>query len=458
MPPRRERPTPREGTSRCRRSSCSARRRVEPAGARADPDRRRPGPAGGRHVPPATGDDGQRLRHLHRGRGGAPRWWHRRACGRTSPAAEARPRLAVADAVVVDGFSVFFTVVICIAVVLGALLADGYLRRERLEAPTFYVLMMLSASGGILMAKANDLIVVFLGLEILSIALYVLAGYHQPPGAVAGGGHQVLRAGRRSPRPSSSTASPSPTAPPGRPTSAIIAEFLRAPDRHRRACSSAARPPARRASGSRWRPCRSTCGRPTSTRARPRRSPASWPRRPRRPASPPCCASSSPPSAPSRLDWQPIVWVLAVLSLVVGSVLAVVQTDVKRMLAYSSISHAGYVLIGLQAATDRGIAGSLFYLLAYTFMILGSFAIVTIVGRRGDARHGLDAYRGLARDRPGAGLRLHRLPPGPGRRAVHVRVPGQVLRDLRRGRGPLLRPRHHRHAGRRSSPPSSTCA
>src|SRR5207248_10477616 len=89
----------------------------------------------------------------------------------------------------------------------------------------------------------------------------------------------------------------------------------------------------------------------------------------------------------NRLDWQPIVWALAVLSLLVGSVLAVVQTDVKRMLAYSSIAHAGYVLVGLQAATDGGVAGALFYLLAYTFMILGSFAIVTIVGRRGDNRH-----------------------------------------------------------------------
>jgi NADH-quinone oxidoreductase subunit N len=102
-----------------------------------------------------------------------------------------------------------------------------------------------------------------------------------------------------------------------------------------------------------------------------------------------------------RLDWQPIVWVLAVLSMVVGSVLALVQTDVKRMLAYSSISHAGYVLIGLQAASDRGIAGSLFYLLAYTFLITGSFAVVAIVAREGDSRTTLDAYRGLARTRPG---------------------------------------------------------
>jgi NADH-quinone oxidoreductase subunit N len=96
-----------------------------------------------------------------------------------------------------------------------------------------------------------------------------------------------------------------------------------------------------------------------------------------------------------------MVWALAVLSLVVGSVLAVVQTDVKRMLAYSSISHAGYVLIGLHAATDKGIAASLFYLMAYTFMVLGSFAVVTMVGRVGDGRHSLDDYKGLARDRPG---------------------------------------------------------
>jgi NADH-quinone oxidoreductase subunit N len=79
---------------------------------------------------------------------------------------------------------------------------------------------------------------------------------------------------------------------------------------------------------------------------------------------------------------------------------------VKRMLAYSSVSHAGYVLLGLQAATvsgsitTNGLAGSLFYLLAYTFMVTGSFAIVTAVGGRGDNRHGLDAYRGLSAEQP----------------------------------------------------------
>jgi NADH-quinone oxidoreductase subunit N len=89
-----------------------------------------------------------------------------------------------------------------------------------------------------------------------------------------------------------------------------------------------------------------------------------------------------------------------VLTLLVGSVLAIVQNDVKRMLAYSSVSHAGFVLVGVQAASDRGVSGALFYLLAYTFMVVGSFGVVTLVGRRGDDDHGIESYRGLAARQP----------------------------------------------------------
>ena len=308
-------------------------------------------------------------------------------------------RLAIADAVVIDGFAIFFTVVICIAVALGALLAHGYLRQEKLEAPTFYVLMMLSASGGVIMAKANDLILIFLGLEILSIALYVLAGYHQRrdesreaaikyfvlgsfssafflygvaltygatgstnlgfiaeflgtqtvTGGVLLGGFAFLLVGLGFKVAAVPFHMWTPDVYQGSPTP--VTGFMAA---------------AAKAAGfaALLRIFFSAFG-------------------------------------TKQLDWKPIVWALAVLSMVVGSVLAVVQNDVKRMLAYSSISHAGYVLIGLQAANDRGIAGSLFYLLAYTFLILGSFATVAIVSRKGDLRTGLEAYRGLARDRPG---------------------------------------------------------
>jgi len=89
-----------------------------------------------------------------------------------------------------------------------------------------------------------------------------------------------------------------------------------------------------------------------------------------------------------------------VATMLVGSVLAVVQTDVKRMLAYSSINHAGFILVGVQAASADGTAGALFYLAAYTFMVVGSFGVVTLVSRRGDSRTTLDDYKGLSRSEP----------------------------------------------------------
>ncbi|MDP9442483.1 MAG: hypothetical protein M3P34_09990, partial [Actinomycetota bacterium] len=92
---------------------------------------------------------------------------------------EKRPRFAFANMIAVDGFAIFFFVVVCISIALAALLADSYLRREGLDGPEFYVLALLSGVGGMLMAAGNDLIVMFLGLETLSIALFVLAGFHR---------------------------------------------------------------------------------------------------------------------------------------------------------------------------------------------------------------------------------------------------------------------------------------
>jgi NADH-quinone oxidoreductase subunit N len=105
-------------------------------------------------------------------------------------------------------------------------------------------------------------------------------------------------------------------------------------------------------------------------------------------------------------DWRPIIWALAVLTLLVGAVLAIIQTDVKRMLAYSSISHAGYVLIGVQAASNEGVAGALFYLFAYMVMVLGAFAVVSLVGGRNEGHNDLESYRGLATRRPVLALSL----------------------------------------------------
>jgi NADH-quinone oxidoreductase subunit N len=98
-------------------------------------------------------------------------------------------------------------------------------------------------------------------------------------------------------------------------------------------------------------------------------------------------------------DWRPAIWALAILTLLLGSIVALVQTDIKRMLAYSSISHAGYVMIGLVAGTRQGLRAALFYLLVYTFMTIGSFAVVAVIGRRDD-RHSISDYRALATRQP----------------------------------------------------------
>jgi len=99
-------------------------------------------------------------------------------------------------------------------------------------------------------------------------------------------------------------------------------------------------------------------------------------------------------------DWQPVLWVMAIVTLLLGAILGLVQRDVKRMLAYSSINHAGFILVGLAAATAKGISGSVYYVFVYAFLVLGSFAVITVVGGKGDHDHDLDAYRGLGRRQP----------------------------------------------------------
>jgi NADH-quinone oxidoreductase subunit N len=101
-----------------------------------------------------------------------------------------------------------------------------------------------------------------------------------------------------------------------------------------------------------------------------------------------------------KVDWQPMIFAVAVATLIVGAVLAVVQTDVKRTMAYSSINHAGFILVGVQAATAQGVEAALFYLATYAFLIAGTFGVITLIGRAGDGHHDLSDYRGLGHRQP----------------------------------------------------------
>jgi len=309
------------------------------------------------------------------------------------------PQGLVGGALSLDGFSVFFMVAITSALVLAALFGSDYFERERLEGVEPYVIMILSAVGGIVMAAANDLIVLFLGLETLSIALYVLAASHRRRIESQEAALKYFVLGAFSSAfflygialVYGATGSTNLT---------TIAEFLRDNVLLEHELLLAGMALLLVGLGFKvaavpfhtWTPDVYQ-GAPTPVTG--------------------FMASAAKAAGFAGLlrlfhltfetyavDWRPIVFVLAVATLVVGSVAAVVQTNVKRMMAYSSISHAGFVMVGVQAATRDGTAAALFYLLAYTFMVLGTFGVITLVGRRGDAAHHLDDYRGLGHSRP----------------------------------------------------------
>ncbi len=309
------------------------------------------------------------------------------------------PYQALSGLVAVDGFAVFVQSVILGATLLALLLSGGYLRREHLESPEYFALMLCSATGMLLMASANDLITIFLSLEILSIALYVLAAFDRTRLASQEAGLKYFLLGSFSSAVFlygialvyGATGTTNLTG---------IAQFLaRVVLLHNGVLlvgfalllvglgfKIAAAP------FHMWAPDVYE-GAPTPVTA--------------------FMAAATKAAAFAAVlrifvgafhlysvDWRPAIFGLAVASLFVGTVAAVVQTDVKRMLAYSAVSHSGYVLIGVQAATDKGTSAALFYVCTYAVMATGAFAVVMLVARHGDDRHDLSDYRGLASARP----------------------------------------------------------
>ncbi|MFI1204110.1 NADH-quinone oxidoreductase subunit NuoN [Streptomyces sp. BHT-5-2] len=101
-----------------------------------------------------------------------------------------------------------------------------------------------------------------------------------------------------------------------------------------------------------------------------------------------------------RWDWRPVMWGVAIVTMLGGAVLAITQTDIKRLLAYSSIAHAGFILAGVIATSEDGISSVLFYLAAYSFVTLGAFAVVTLVRDAGGEATHLSKWAGLGRRSP----------------------------------------------------------
>jgi NADH-quinone oxidoreductase subunit N len=99
-------------------------------------------------------------------------------------------------------------------------------------------------------------------------------------------------------------------------------------------------------------------------------------------------------------EWRGVLWAVAIISMVIGAILGLTQTDVKRMIAYSSIAHAGFLLVGAITMTSQGLSSTLFYLLAYGFTTLAAFGVVSLVrDGNGEASH-LSSWAGLAKRSP----------------------------------------------------------
>ena len=309
------------------------------------------------------------------------------------------PHTYIQQAVVMDGFSVFVMVLVSIAMLLSALVADGYLRREGVQGAEFHVLAMVSASGAMLMAMANDLIIVFLGLEILSIALYVLTAFNYKRAASGEAALKYFILGGFSSAifvygialTYGATGSTNLTQ---------IADFLSKNVVLSNGLLLAGLALLLVGFGFKVAAVPFHMWTPDVYQGAP--SPVT--------GFMAAVAKAGAFAAMLRVlfsafgvvttDWRPVIYALAVLSLVLGAFVALRQRDVKRMLAYSSINHAGFILLGVYAGTARGASASLYYLFAYMLMTIGSFAVVTLLGRAGDGDHDLSRYRGLAGRQP----------------------------------------------------------
>ena len=315
------------------------------------------------------------------------------------------PGATIASSVGFDGFSVFLGVVISLSVAMAALLVHTYVQREELDGVEIHVLLLLSGAGGVIMAFSNDLIVFFLGLETLSLAVYVLAALHRRryTSQEAGMKYFVLGA-------FSSTFFLYGMAliygATGSLNLVAINDFLSAGELADDGLLLGGIAllivglvfKVGAAPFHSWTPDVYD-GSPTPVVA--------------------YMASGvkvagfagllrimSVTFEPVVDDWRFVIEVIAALTLIIGSVSAIVQTNVKRMLAYSSIGHAGFILLGVLAATERGTAAALFYVASYTFLVAGTFGALSVVGEKGDNDFGFDVFNGLAKRRPMLGFAM----------------------------------------------------
>jgi NADH-quinone oxidoreductase subunit N len=295
-----------------------------------------------------------------------------------------------------DGIALFANIVCGLTATLTLLMAPSYLAVIGVRAKEFYPLVLFTLGGMMIMGGARDLVVLFLGIELMSFPAYVLAGIHRrdPRSGEAALKYFVLGAfatafllygialfwGATGETSYAGITAALPSAPSlailGAVALLVVALGFKvamvpfhfwAPDVYQ---------------GS---PTVVTALMTVGIKAAAIIAAARF---------------FVLALAPVQVDWAIVLWWAAALTMTIANVVAIAQNNIKRMLAYSSIAHAGYLTAALAAGTPRGGAAALFYLLAYAFMNIGAFAVVMAVGAKGDPNELMSDYAGLGMRRP----------------------------------------------------------
>jgi len=300
--------------------------------------------------------------------------------------------------IAVDGLRLFSNWVFLVAAAMGILVSFTYVYKQRLQAGEYYGLILLATAGMMFMVAARDLIVIFLGLEVMSIAVYALTAFNRRDRRSAEAGLKYFLLGAFSTGfflygialTYGAT---------GTTNVALVAESIAAGAANDGLLLFAV---AMLAIGFGFKVAAVPFHMWTPDVYEGAPSPVT--------AFMSGAVKASAFAAFLRVfltafpalheAWGPILWALAALTMVGANLIALVQTSMKRMLAYSSIAHAGYLLVAITAANEVAAAGLLFYLLVYTVMNIGAFAVVIAVGGQGEENPLVEDYAGLGQRQP----------------------------------------------------------
>ncbi len=300
---------------------------------------------------------------------------------------------------IVDSYSIFFHFLFILIAAITILTSMNFLQREGIHHTEYYALLLFATVGMMMMAGSNELIMVFLGLEILSIATYVLAGFRRTDLKSNESAMKYFLLGSFSSAfflygvalifgATGST------------NLIVIADSLRSGDPQTSLVSLAA---ALMLIGL----CFKVAVAPFHVWAPDVYEGAPTPVTGFMSVGPKAAGfavllrifMTAFPTLEDR--WTSVFWIVAALTMLIGNVIALVQPNIKRMLAYSSIAHAGYIAVAVAAGSEHGVSAVLFYTLAYSVTNLGAFAVVTMLSRSEDKLVNLNDYAGLASKRPG---------------------------------------------------------